>query len=143
MTRPTDDTAEPTSVEPSAEALDEAVAGFTDAAYARDVEATAQFLEPDFEVVFLHPEMQVNSRDAFLGMLPEFVTEEYTVMRERTVLDGDRGINYKFVRMRSSVRGVPREGEFSSADYWRFDPVHGWRMWQRFSTPLSAGTLPD
>ena len=133
---------EPTP-EPTEQALKEAIAGFTEAAYARDVERTGDYLADDFQVVFTHPAPQVVDRASFLGMLPDFHTDEYTVSYELNVVDDHRAVNYKKVYMRSRVRGVERNGDFTSADYWLFQPGRGWAMWQRFSTPLSASTLPD
>lgn len=129
--------------EPTEQALRAAMDGFTSSAYERDIEGTARFLAPDFQIVYMHPEKRVVDRSAWLTILPDFHTEEYTVTDEILALEGDRAVSYKFVRMRSVLRGIRRDGNFTSADYWIFRPGDGWKMWQRFSTPLTAAALPE
>jgi ketosteroid isomerase-like protein len=80
-------------------------------------------------------------REAWLGLLPDYVVHEYLVEEQTVDVDGDTAAVLSRVRMRADVLGEDRSGTFVLTDVWR-RRSGGWRVWRRHSTPATAGRLP-
>lgn len=102
-----------------------------------------RYLDDEFQLVYMYPIRRVVDRASWLRTIPNFRLDEWTVKNELLTIRGNTAIHNRLVFMRSEVRGVVRDGEFSCADCWIFHPGQGWRLWQRFSTPLTSVALPE
>jgi ketosteroid isomerase-like protein len=107
----------------------------------RDVDAAGTFLDDDYALELVEPEAAVFRREAWLGMLPDYVVSAYDVLERFVDIDGDVAVVLQRVRMTATVRGADRSGPFVLTDIWRRRNGE-WRVWRRTSTPLSAGAMP-
>lgn len=108
---------------------------------ARDVEAAAEFLAADYALVVTHPEPAVLPRAAWLGMLPDYDVRAYEIQHRSVELRPGLAVVTQRVDMTAVVNGADRSGLFVLVDLW-IEEGGAWRVWRRFSTPLSAGSLP-
>ena len=125
-----------------ADNLSERAAGWQRSIVSRDAEAAAEFLHPDYALVLVQPVEAVMPRDVWLATLHDYVVHEYAILV--SIVDEREGVAtvLQRVRMRATVRGEDRSGEFILSDVWLREPGGDWRVWRRHSTPLSAGELP-
>lgn len=107
---------------------------------ARDPDAAGAILAADYALVVTHPARAVMPRDAWLALLPEYVVTGYEVESQTVDVRGDFATVAQRVDQQATVRGDDRSGPFVLVDVWtRADGE--WRVWRRFSTPLTAGEL--
>ena len=99
-------------------------AALWDAAFRdRNEFAAADLLDPDFAQELVHPLRNVMTRSVWLEVLLLFVDGDFAALLQR-------------VRMRGTVMGEDRSGDWVLSDLWR--RVGGeWRVWRRHATPLT------
>lgn len=117
-------------------------AGWEQALLTRDVEAAADFLHEDYALVIVHPESATMRRTDWLGALPSYVIHRWNPAPPVVDIQGGFALVHQRVDMEATVFGQDRSGLFILTDCWRRDPDGAWRVWRRYSTPLSAGGLP-
>ena len=107
----------------------------------RDHALAQQVLDEEFELVLAHPSAAAMPRERWLGLLDDYVVSRWEAgpVQEREF--GDTVIAHFVVHQEALVLGQDRSGLFAITDVWRARP-DGWRVWKRFSTPMSAGDLP-
>ena len=108
----------------------------------RDHALAQQVLDDEFELVLAHPSAAAMPRERWLGLLDDYVvsTWEPGPVQEREF--GDTVVAHFVVHQEALVLGQDRSGLFAITDVWRAKP-DGWRVWKRFSAPMSAGDMPD
>lgn len=121
--------------------LSTAMSGFDRAIQERDADLAADCLHEDFALVLVQPASASLPRSRWIEMLPDYVVHDWHVEEQTTEIDGDCAAVHQRVVMRATVLGEDRSGVFVLTDVWRRGP-DGWRLWRRFSTPLTAGALP-
>jgi ketosteroid isomerase-like protein len=107
----------------------------------RDPALAASVLDDGFMLMLVQPMPAAVPREAWLGLLPDYVVHEYLVEEQTVDVDGDTAAVLSRVRMRADVLGEDRSGTFVLTDVWR-QRSGGWRVWRRHSTPATAGRLP-
>jgi len=108
---------------------------------ARDQDAAAEVLDPDYALVLVHPVRTVVPRQEWLRTLPDYIVHSYDVQERIVDVDGDCAAVLHRAHMRATVNGADRSGVFTISDVWRLRDGH-WRVWRRHSTPLAAGAMP-
>jgi hypothetical protein len=124
------------------ELLDQ-IAAFDRVVHDRDVDLAATVLDPDYALMLVVPVPAVMPRLAWLATLPDYVVHEYVVDEQTVDVDpvtGSAAVLSR-VRMRATVLGADRSGDFVLTDVWLRRP-EGWRVWRRHSTPVTAGAMP-
>jgi len=122
--------------------LAEAMTTFDRALVQRDQSIAAERLHDDFELVLVHPSPAAMPRRRWLALLPDYLIHDWRVEEQTIDVDGDCAGVHQRVAMKATVLGEDRSGIFVITDIWRRDR-NGWRLWRRFSTPLTAGEMPD
>jgi len=107
-----------------------------------DTSLAAEAVHDDFALVLVQPTPAVVPRDRWMEMLPEYLIHEWIVEETRTDVDRECATVHQRVAMKATVMGEDRSGIFVITDVWR-DGLHGWRLWRRFSTPMTAGEIPS
>jgi ketosteroid isomerase-like protein len=108
----------------------------------RDPALAESVLDDGFMLMLVQPMPAAVPREAWLGLLPDYVVHEYLVEEQTVDVDGDTAAVLSRVRMRADVLGEDRSGTFVLTDVWR-QRSDGWRVWRRHSTPATAGRLPN
>ena len=121
--------------------LSEAMARFERAVNERDAGLADQCLRDDFALVLVQPTPATMPRARWIELLPDYVVHDWQVEEHTTDVDGDCAAVHQRVAMQATVAGEDRSGTFVVTDVWRRGP-DGWRLWRRFSTPLTAGPMP-
>ena len=116
-------------------------AGWTRAIIDRDVDAAVDFLHEDYALVLVYPTPSTVARDEWLRTLPDYVVSDWIVQQSTWDTHGDVAVHFQLVDMRAVVLGLSRDGLFTITDVWLRSPS-GWRVWRRYSTPLTAGAIP-
>lgn len=114
---------------------------FHHAVLGRDAGLASGCLHDDFALVLVQPAPATLPRSRWIEMLPDYVVHEWQVEEQTTEVDGDCAAVHQRVATKATVLGEDRSGVFVLTDVWRRGP-DGWRLWRRFSTPLTAGALP-
>lgn len=109
---------------------------------ARDVAAAAAYLADDYALELVQPDRAIVPRDAWLGLLPDYVVSGYDIESQIVDVSGDLGLILHRARQEATVYGEDRSGTFVLTDIWRLSDGT-WRVWRRHSTPLSAGVMPQ
>ena len=118
------------------------VANFQRVVLDRDRALAESVLDNGYMLMLVQPMPAAVPREAWLGLLPDYVVHEYLVEEQTVDVDGDTAAVLSRVRMRADVLGEDRSGTFVLTDVWRRRP-DGWRVWRRHSTPATAGRLPS
>ena len=107
----------------------------------RDYALAEQVLHDEFELVLAHPSAAAMPRERWLAVLEDYVVSRWDAgpVQEREF--GDTVIAHFVVAQQALVLGQDRSGLFAITDVWRAKP-DGWRVWKRFSAPMSAGDMP-
>ena len=122
-------------------ALEQRIETFFACIEQRDAAAADDVLDPDYELVIVHPAPAVMPRARWLEVLADYVVHSYEIQEQRLDVDGDCAVMLHRAAMTATVLGQERNGLFAVSDVWRRrDGV--WRVWRRHSTPLSAGEMP-
>lgn len=108
---------------------------------ARDRVGAERVLDDGYALVLVAPARAVMSRDRWLEVLKDYVIHDYVIDEQIVNEEGDCAVVVHRVRMAATVLGEDRSGVFVISDVWR-RRRDGWRVWQRHSTPLSAGLMP-
>ena len=120
----------------------DAMKAFELAVTTRDHVLAEAVLDQDFELVLSHPSAggDAAGRDG-----SQFSTttssRDGTWGRFRSARIDDAVIAHFVVHQEAVVLGEDRSGLFAITDVWRTGP-DGWRVWKRFSAPMSAGDMP-
>jgi len=117
-------------------------AAWEQALLTRNVEAAADFLHEDYALVIVHPEPATMRRADWLGALPAYVIHRWSPAAPIIDVQGEMGLVHHRVDMDATVFGQDRSGLFILTDCWLHGPDGAWRVWRRYSAPLSAGALP-
>ncbi|MCI0581643.1 MAG: nuclear transport factor 2 family protein [Chloroflexi bacterium] len=107
----------------------------------RDVEAARGFLADDYALELVQPARAVMPREAWLGMLPDYIVSGYQVEDQIIDVDGGLAVILHRAGIQATVYGADRSGTFVVTDVWRRRDGR-WLVWRRHSTPLEAGALP-
>lgn len=107
----------------------------------RDVALALSVLDDDYSLVLVAPDRARMPRTRWLEVLPDYRVDRYKVEEVQVDVDEDEAMVLQRVRMTATVLGQDRSGTFVITDCWR-RRRHGWRVWRRHSTPLSAGVMP-
>ena len=118
-----------------------AMEAFELAVRTRDRELAETVLDDEFELVLAHPSVAAMPRERWLAVLQDYVISRWDAgpVQEREY--GDTVIAHFVVRQEAIVLGADRSGLFVITDVWHSGPA-GWRVWKRFSAPMSAGDMP-
>ena len=117
------------------------VAEFQRCIEARDRVGAEQVVDDDYTLTLVAPSRAIMPRDRWLDVLEGYVIHDYAIEEQIINEEADCAVVLHRVRMTASVLGEDRSGTFVISDVWR-RRTDGWRVWQRHSTPLSAGLLP-
>ena len=98
-------------------------------------------LDHDFELVLSHPSAAAMPRERWLAVLDDYVVSRWDMGPVQERAYGDTTIAHFVVHQEAVVLGEDRSGLFAITDVWRTGP-DGWRVWKRFSAPMSAGDMP-
>lgn len=107
----------------------------------RDRVGAERVVADDFALVLVAPARALMPRDRWLEVLEDYVVHDYVIEEQIVNEEGDCAVVLHRVRMTATVLGEGRSGVFVISDVWR-RRGDGWRVWQRHSTPLSAGLMP-
>jgi hypothetical protein len=121
--------------------LREAMARFDRVIRERDQALAAETLHQQFALVLVHPAPAIVPRSRWIEMLPDYLVHDWQAEEQVIDVDDDLGTVHQRVAMRATVLGEDRSGLFVLTDVWRRGPG-GWRVWRRFSAPLTAGAMP-
>lgn len=121
--------------------LREAMDAFQRAVLERDVGLAETVLDDDYALVLVQPSAARMPRARWLEVLPDYVVHDYVVGDEMVDTYGDVAAVLSHVRMRATVLGEDRSGDFVISDIWRRRD-EGWRIWRRHSTPATAPAMP-
>jgi hypothetical protein len=119
-----------------------AMARFDHALQERDTGLAAECLHEDFALMLVHPAPATMPRHRWIELLPDYVVHDWQVEEQTTEVDGDCAAVHQRVAMKATVLGEDRSGIFVITDVWRRG-ADGWRVWRRFSTPTTAGAMPE
>ena len=119
----------------------DAMRAFELAVTTRDHELAAGVLDQDFELVLAHPAAASMPRERWLAVLDDYVISRWDVGTVQERAYGDTVIAHFVVHQEAVVLGGDRSGLFAITDVWR-KGQDGWRVWKRFSAPMSAGDMP-
>ena len=92
--------------------------------------------------MLVQPTPATMPRSRWIDLLPDYVVHDWEVEELTTAVDGDCAAVHQRVAMGATVAGADRSGIFVITDIWRRGE-DGWRLWRRFSTPMSAGAMPE
>ena len=121
--------------------LREAMASFQRAVTERDRELAESVLDDEYQLVLVQPSPARMPRARWLEVLPEYVVHDYEVDEELVDQYEDVAAVLSRVRMRATVLGEDRSGDFIISDVWRRRDGR-WRVWRRHSTPATAPKMP-
>ncbi len=108
---------------------------------ARDPEAAAVYLADDYALVVTDPRPTLIPRAEWLLLLPDYDIRAYEIQHREVSVRAGVGVVVQRVTMTAVVAGADRSGIFVLVDLWSEDDGV-WRVWRRYSTPLSAGSIP-
>lgn len=108
----------------------------------RDTGLAVASLREDFALVLVQPTPATMPRSRWLDLLPDYVVHDWQVEEHTTEVDGDCAAVHQRVAMKATVAGADRSGTFVITDIWRRGE-DGWQLWRRFSTPMTAGAMPE
>lgn len=108
----------------------------------RDTGLAVETLREDFALVLVQPTPATMPRSRWLELLPDYVVHDWQVEEHTIEVDGDCAAVHQRVAMKATVAGADRSGTFVITDIWRRGE-DGWRLWRRFSTPMTAGAMPE
>jgi ketosteroid isomerase-like protein len=108
----------------------------------RDAAAASEVLHPDYALVLVAPAPASMPRARWLEVLNDYVVHDYAVEEQQADVSGGVAAVLSRVRMRATVLGEDRSGQFILSDIWLRDATGQWQVWRRHSSPLSAGVMP-
>lgn len=114
---------------------------FDEAVQQRDHALAERVLDDDYVLVLVHPAPAMMPRARWLEVLEHYVVHSYDIEEQVVDQSGDVAAVLSRVHMRATVLGEDRSGLFVISDFWRHED-HGWRVWRRHSSPLTAGEMP-
>ena len=91
-------------------------------------------LDDGYMLMLVQPMPAAVPREVWLGLLPDYVADEYLVEEQTVDVDGDTAAVLSRVRMRADVLGEDRSGTFVLTDVMRHRSG-GWRVWRRHLRP--------
>jgi len=122
--------------------LQKAMATFERLLKERDTALAASCLHDEFALVLVHPAPATMTRARWIELLPDYIVHDWQVEAQSTEIDGDCAAVHQQVAMNATVLGEDRSGIFVITDVWRHS-TGGWRLWRRFSAPMTAGAMPE
>ena len=124
------------------ESLTSQMANFERCVLERDQQLAETVLDEGYALVIVQPAPAAMPRAGWLQTLPDYIVHFWEVQEQTVEIDGDTAAVFQRLDMRATVQGADRSGLFITTDVWRLRD-DGWRVWRRYSTPLSAASLPD